>query len=226
MVHAGRPAFALRVWRRIGEPLVAMLAVAAVLSMFLGDATSAIIILVVLALSIALDLAQEHKAERAIDQLRQSVAITVDVLRSGQIIQVSSETIVPGDIVRLKAGDLIPADGLILADANAQANETILTGEAFAARKHAGSCRADTAADAHNALFAGTCLIAGEATMLVVHTGMTTLLGDIASRLVDERPPTAFELSLHRLGYLVLRLTVFLFLVRPACAFAESAACP
>jgi Mg2+-importing ATPase len=212
MVCAHRPGFAPRVWRRIAEPLVAMLAIAALLSMFLGDPTSAAIILVVVALSITLDLAQEHKAERAIDQLRQSVAIMVDVLRSGQFIQVASDTIVPGDVVRLRAGDLIPADGLILAEASAQANETILTGEAFPARKYAGACRADAASDAHNALFAGTCLVAGEATMLVVRTGTTTLLGGIASSLVDERPPTAFEQSLHRLGHLVLRLTVFLSL--------------
>jgi Mg2+-importing ATPase len=212
MTPRHRPGFALRIWRRVAEPLVAILAVAALLSMFFGDATSAAIILVVLALSIALDLTQEHKAERAIDQLRQSVAIMVDVLRSGRFVQVASEAIVPGDVVRLKAGDLIPADGLILAEANAQANEAVLTGEAFAARKEAGTCCAATAGDAHNALFAGTCLVAGEATMLVVRTGKTTLLGGIASSLVDERSPTVFEQSLHRLGYLVLRLTVFLSL--------------
>jgi P-type Mg2+ transporter len=95
---------------------------------FFGDAASAAIILVVLVLSITLDLAQEHKAERAVDRLRQSVAIMVDVLRSGQLAQVASEAIVPGDVVRLKAADLIPADGLILSEANAHANETVLTG--------------------------------------------------------------------------------------------------
>jgi P-type Mg2+ transporter len=207
-----RPGLGKRIWRRIAEPLVAILAVAAILSIFFGDAASAAIILVVLILSITLDLAQEHKAERAVDRLRQSVAIMVDVLRSGQLAQVACEAIVPGDVVRLKAGDLVPADGLILSDTNANANESVLTGEAYPAAKRAGSCCADTAADAHNALFAGTCLVSGEATMLVARTGASTMLGAIASSLMHERPPTAFEQSIHRLGYLVLRFTVFLSL--------------
>ena len=207
-----RPGLGKRIWRRIAEPLVAILAVAAILSIFFGDAASAAIILVVLILSITLDLAQEHKAERAVDRLRQSVAIMVDVLRSGQLAQVACEAIVPGDVVRLKAGDLIPADGLIMSEANAHANETVLTGEAYPAAKRAGNCSAVMAADAHNALFAGTCLVSGEAAMLVARTGASTMLGAIASNLVHERPPTAFEQSIHRLGYLVLRFTVFLSL--------------
>ena len=92
-----RPGLGKRIWRRIAEPLVAILAVAAILSIFFGDAASAAIILVVLILSITLDLAQEHKAERAVDRLRQSVAIMVDVLRSGQLAQVACEAIVPGE---------------------------------------------------------------------------------------------------------------------------------
>jgi P-type Mg2+ transporter len=207
-----RPRLAKRIWRRIAEPLVAILAVAAVVSIFFGDAVSACIILVVLILSTTLDLVQEHKAERAVDRLRRSVAIMADVLRSGRLVQVACEEMVPGDVVRLKAGDLVPADGLILSEAHAQANETVLTGEAYPAAKHAGKCLAETAVDARNALFAGTCLVSGEATMLVVRTGASTMLGTIASSLMDERPPTAFEQSLHRLGFLVLRFTVFLSL--------------
>jgi P-type Mg2+ transporter len=212
LARGHRPGLGKRIWRRIAEPLVAILAVAAMLSIFFGDAVSASIILLVLILSTTLDLAQEHKAERAVDRLRQSVAIMVEVLRSGQVVQVASEAIVPGDVVRLKAGDLVPADGLILSEAHAHANETVLTGEAYPAAKRAGACFADTAADADNALFAGTCLVSGEATMLVVRTGASTMLGGIASRLMDERPPTAFEQSIHRLGFLVLRFTVFLSL--------------
>jgi len=212
LASSHRPGLAKRIWRRIAEPLVAILAVAAILSIFFGDAVSASIILLVLILSITLDLAQEHKAERAVDRLRRSVAIMVDVLRSGQLVQVACEEIVPGDVVRLKTGDLVPADGLILSEAHAHANETVLTGEAYPAAKHAGKCSADVAADACNALFAGTCLVSGEVTMLVVRTGASTMLGAIASSLMHERPPTAFEQSIHRLGYLVLRFTVFLSL--------------
>ena len=188
-----RPGLGKRIWRRIAEPLVAILAVAAILSIFFGDAASAAIILVVLILSITLDLAQEHKAERAVDRLRQSVAIMVDVLRSGQLAQVACEAIVPGDVVRLKAGDLIPADGLIMSEANAHANETVLTGEAYPAAKRAGNCSAVMAADAHNALFAGTCLVSGEAAMLVARTGASTMLGAIASTscMSGPRPPSS-----------------------------------
>ena len=79
-----RPGLGKRIWRRIAEPLVAILAVAAILSIFFADAASASIILVVLVLSITLDLAHEHKAERAVDRLRRSVAIMVAVLRGGR----------------------------------------------------------------------------------------------------------------------------------------------
>ena len=144
--------------------------------------------------------------------MRQSVAVQVDVTRDGRPLQVPCEEVVPGDIVVLKAGDLVPADGIVLSSAYAHANETVLTGEPYPAEKRAGPCNAQSPADAHNALFAGTSLVSGEAHMLVVRTGSGTLLGGIAGSLAEERPTTAFERGIYRLGYLILRLTVFLSL--------------
>jgi len=126
LAHAESAGLARRIWRRLTEPLVAILAVAACLSGFFGDGLSAGFILIVLGLSIGLDL-----AERAVDGLRQSVAIMVDVVRSGCPMRIVCDEVVPGDVVRLKAGDLIPADGLVLSCTNGHANETVLTGEAY-----------------------------------------------------------------------------------------------
>ena len=207
-----RPRLLNRVRRRVTEPLVAILCVAGLLSGIVGDPISAAIILLVVGLSITLDLTQEHKAELAIDALRQSVAIKVDVLRAGCVTQVTCEDVVPGDIVRLKAGDLIPADGIVLSGSNAHANETVLTGEPYPVNKRSGPCPAASPSEAYNALFAGTSLVSGEAEMMVVRTGPTTLLGEIASDLGKDRPPTAFERGIHQLGFLILRVTVFLAL--------------
>jgi len=207
-----RPHPVRRIVRRLTEPLVAILLVAATLSGLVGDPVGASIIIVVVGFSIALDLFQEHKAEVAADALRRSVAIKVDTIRDGQPMQILAEDVVPGDVIVLKAGDLIPADGIVLASTNAHANETALTGESYPAEKQPGPSTATTAAEAANALFAGTSLISGEARMLVVRTGSATEFGGIAGSLVERRPPTEFERGLNRLGYLILRLTVFLSL--------------
>jgi len=96
---------------------------------------------VVIALSITLDLVQEHKAERTADALRQSVAVKTDVVRNGQSAQVPCEEVVRGDIVVLKAGDLVPADGIVLSGSTAHANETVLAGEPYGHHSDRSDCR-------------------------------------------------------------------------------------
>jgi Mg2+-importing ATPase len=201
-----------KIAKRLIEPLVAILLFAAAVSGLTGDATSFAIILIVVILSIALDVVQEHRAEIVADALKRSVAIHSDVRRDGQYISVPAEQVVPGDIVELRAGDLVPADGVVLSSRNAHVNEALMTGEPFPTEKRALPCDAATPADAFNALFAGTSLVSGEATMLVVTTGGATRFGGIAAALVSTEPPSAFERGIHRLGIFILRLTVFLVL--------------
>ena len=201
-----------KVARRLVEPLIAILLVAAALSGATGDWASFFIILVILATSIGLDVIQEHKAEDATDALKRSVALRAQVRRDGQSTAVLVEELVPGDVVELKAGDLVPADGIVLASRCAHANEALLTGEPYPVEKRPGPADAAEPAEAYNALFGGTALVSGEAAMLVVSTGPRTRLGEIAAALASQEPPTAFERGLHALGLLIVRLTAFLVL--------------
>lgn len=201
-----------RLGRRLLDPLVAILICAAVVSGAMGDWQSFVIILVIVLFSVVLDIVQEQKAEAAVDALRRSVAVTAQVRRGGRKLALPVREIVPGDVVELKAGDLIPADGLVLEARAARADEAILTGEPYPADKRPGACATTVPGDAFNALFGGTSLSGGEATLLVVATGSATRFGAIAAALQERGPPTAFERGVHALGMLIVRLTAFLVL--------------
>src|SRR4051812_5620659 len=201
-----------KIAHRLVEPLILILIVAAAISGATGDWTSFAIILVILALSIALDVIQEHRAEIATDVLKKSVALHAQVHRDQQLITLPVEELVPGDIVELKAGDFVPADGIVLVGRSAHTNEALLTGEPYPVEKRSGPVDTVVPAEAYNALFGGTALISGEATMLVVATGPRTRFGGIAAALRSDEPPTAFERGLHALGVLIVRLTAFLVL--------------
>jgi Mg2+-importing ATPase len=201
-----------KIAKRVIDPLIGILLFAAVVSGLTGDAASFAIIVIVVVLSIVLDVLQEHRAEMAADALKRSVAIHSDVRRDGQYVSVLAEQVVPGDIVELRAGDLVPADGVVLSSRNAHVNEALMTGEPFPTEKRAAPCDASTPADAFNALFAGTSLVNGEAIMLVMATGSMTRFGGIAAVLESSERPSAFERGIRQLGTLILRLTIFLVL--------------
>jgi Mg2+-importing ATPase len=152
--------------RRLLNPLVAILLVAGAISAFSGDAGSFVIIASAVAISLALDIVQEHRAELAADALRQSVAIQADVVRDGAVVAVPVFSIVPGDIVHLRTGDLVPADGLVLEAVGLLINEALLTGESFPAAKNAEPCTSTQPAEARNALFSGTSVVGGDGVML------------------------------------------------------------
>ncbi|AOH87059.1 magnesium-transporting ATPase (plasmid) [Sphingomonas panacis] len=199
--------------RRLANPLVAILLVAAGIAGATGDLASFTIIVLVVLLSTVLDMVQEHRAEATAEALKRSIALRATVLRDGHPDDLPVSEIVAGDVVMLSAGDLVPADGLVLSANGAQLNEATLTGEPYPAEKHADpAASASEMTDAHNALFHGTSVIGGTATMLVVEIGRRTRFGAIAGSLATAQPPTAFERGIHKLGILILRMTLFLVL--------------
>ena len=200
----------VKIARRLVEPLIAILLVAALISGATGDWQSFIIIVAIVLTSILLDVFQETQAENAVDALRRTVAVHVTVLRSGREVEIPLREVVPGDVVTLRAGDLVPADGLILDAHGAMADEAVLTGEPFPVEKRAAPPDGAEGGDA--ALFGGTSLVAGEARLFVAATGAETRLGSIARSMQASEPPTAFERGVHSLGMLILRLTGFLVL--------------
>jgi Mg2+-importing ATPase len=209
---ARRRSLGAKVVRRLAEPLVAMLLVAAAVSAATGDIAGFAIITSIVLVSIGLDVVQEHRAEDAVEALRQSVAIRTTVRRDGSETELPVEALVPGDIVHLRGGDLVPADGVVLESRAAHADESLLTGEPYPVEKRPGACDSATPAEAFSALFGGTALVSGEALMLVMETGSRTRFGGIAAALEMTQPPGAFERGVHALGLLILRLTLFLVL--------------
>jgi Mg2+-importing ATPase len=198
------------VGRRLLEPMCLVLIAAAIVSAATGDAPSAVIILVILGVSVALDTVQEGSAKRAAEALRQSVALKAEVKRDGAFVSIDAETVVPGDVFRVGVGDIIPADAIVLEASAFSANEAALTGEPYGVVKRPGEAKGQTPAEASNALFRGAVGLSGDAVALAVGTGANTLFGEAAKSLNAAAQISPFQLDLRALGFLVARATAVL----------------
>jgi Mg2+-importing ATPase len=209
-----RRAVVLEFLSRFRNPLVLILLVASGLSALLGDVTSFVIILVVVSLSVTIDFVQEHRAGEAATKLRKSVAVRATALRGNAREDVPVDDLVPGDVVLLAAGDLVPADGRVLDAKDFFVNQAMLTGESFPVEKHVSDAGGEIgdSRTARDAVFMGTAVISGTARMLVCATGRNTALGAIAGALATMPLPTAFEAGTRRFGMLIMRVTVLLVL--------------
>jgi Mg2+-importing ATPase len=199
--------------RRLLEPLSLILLGAGVVSIATGDLTGGLIIVAILVVSIGLDTLQEGHAVKAADVLRKSVALKAEVKRGGAFVQIDVDRVVPGDIMRLRAGDIIPADGLILSANAFTANEAALTGEPYPVEKRLGMVTAKTAGEASNAVFRGSVAQTGEAIALVVGTGQATIFGQAAAALSQNQTPSPFQQDLRQYGLVVARLTLALVVI-------------
>ena len=199
---------------RFRNPLVIILLVASGLSAATGDAASFFIVVSIVTASITLDFVQEVRAQNAVEALRRSVAVQATVQRDGKSLSLPIDQLVPGDIVELIAGDLVPADSRLLESRDLFVNQSLLTGEPYPAEKLAGDAAsgAENPAGASNAVFAGTSVISGTATIVICRTGSQTALGNLATSLAEKPPATAFAVGIHRFGMLIMRFTVLMVL--------------
>ncbi|MDB5394830.1 MAG: mgtA [Rhodospirillales bacterium] len=205
----------LQLTRRLANPLVIILLLASALSAATGDVASFVIITGIVVLSVLLDFVQESRAQNAVDALREQVALRADVRRDSAEIRLPVAQLVRGDVVRLTAGDMVPADGVLLSSRDFFVNQALLTGESYPVGKHAAE-QGDPAAEvseAGNVALAGTSVISGSAILLVCQTGRGTTLGQLADTLIAKRPPTSFEIGLRRFSMLILRITLVLVLL-------------
>ncbi len=207
----------LLVWEflsRFRNPLVLVLLTASGISALTGEVTSFVIISGIVLMSVTLDFVQEHRAGQAAERLQQSVAVRTTVLRDGARRDVPVSEVVPGDVVVLSAGDLIPADARVVEARDFFVKQALLTGEPYPVEKHPGDVVGqDTGMEsAANTVFMGTSVISGSAKVLVCQTGDHTMLGDIAESLNTKAPVTAFERGTHDFGLLIMRLTILLVL--------------
>lgn len=199
---------------RFRNPLVIILLVASALSAATGDVASFVVVVTIVTISMTLDFVQEVRAQNAVEALRRSVAVQATVRRDGTSLSVPIDQLVPGDIVELIAGDLVPADSRLLESRDLFVNQALLTGEPYPAEKRASDAAlgAENPAGASNAVFAGTSVISGTATIVICRTGGKTALGHLATSLAEKPPATAFAVGIRRFGMLIMRLTVLMVL--------------
>ncbi len=196
------------------NPLAIILLGASVLSIALGEVINASIIVTMVLLSVALNFIQTYRSQKAVDSIRKEVAPTANVLRDGEWIEIQRREIVPGDVIKLAAGDMVPADAELIQSRDLHVQQAALTGESLPVEKSAvtvQSTEADAGADSQR-VFLGTSVVSGTATALVTTTGKNTVFGDIATRLAKRAPETEFERGTRRFGLLIMKTTILLVL--------------
>ena len=193
------------------SPIILILLVATGLSLFLHDAVDAVIILSIVIVSGLLGFWQERGASNVVEKLLSIVQIKAAVRRDGSSQDIPVEQIVPGDIVILNAGDIVPGDGLVQESKDLFVDEAMLTGETFPVEKTAGLMPAETPLGQRtNALWMGTHIVSGSATALVVRTGKETEFGKVSERLKLRPEETDFERGIRRFGFFLMEVTLVL----------------
>ena len=195
-------------------PVTLLLIGAAILSMFLGDSVDSIIIFAIILLSSLLGFWQEKGAADAVSELNKMIQVKCSVLRDQKIKEIPVEDVVPGDIISLSAGDLVPADCLLLHCKELFTDEAAFTGETFPVEKNVDVLPAETPLNKRtNSVFMGCHVISGKGTALVMQTGHHTEFGKISASLRTKIPETEFERGIAQFGYLLMRITLLLVFV-------------
>jgi Mg2+-importing ATPase len=198
-----------------GNPLVIILLIASAISTSLGQHVDALIIVTIVMLSVTVNFWQSYRSDQAAERLRASVTPTATVFRDSQWQEIPLRTVVPGDKLRLSAGDLVPADSRLVESRDLSVQQSMLTGESLPADKHASAATehaAETGPDAPHLVFLGTSVVSGTAVAIAMATGPQTLFGDVAARLSARAPEGEFERGLRHFSLLILRTTVALVL--------------
>ena len=210
------PRFAalLNLLRFLLNPLVIILLAASGISLVLGDPVGGSIIIAMVILSVLLNFFMEFQAQHAVEEIRKQVATTAEVVRDGRTQEIPVARLVPGDIIRLNAGDLVPADARLLEVKDLQVRESALTGESLPVEKSKEDLPPGKRAigEARNCVFMGTAVQTGIATAVIVHTGRQTAFGEIAQRLARRPPETEFARGIRRFGIMITRVIMLLVL--------------
>ncbi len=203
------------------NPLSVILLAAAGVSAFVGETLNAGIIVAMVVLGFAVNFVQTYRSQQSADRLRAAVAPTATVQRDGQWGELPRAQVVLGDLIRLGAGDLVPADARLVEAQDLHVQQAALTGESLPVAKEAtGGTDGSPDSAALNMVFLGTSVVSGTATARVTATGGATTFGDIATRLATKAPETAFERGMGQFARLILwtvmALVLFIFLVSAA----------
>jgi Mg2+-importing ATPase len=193
------------------SPIVLILMAATVVSAYLQDWIDASIIFMIVIGSAMLSFFQEFSANNSAEKLKEQLSFKSTVLRDGKPASILTEAVVPGDIVLLSAGSLIPADGLVMEANDFFVNQAVLTGETFPVEKTVGVVSENAVlAERTNTVYMGTNVRSGSAKVLIIETGRNTAFGQIANHLTLRPPDTEFERGIKQLGFLLTEVMFIL----------------
>ncbi|HWR28583.1 MAG TPA: magnesium-translocating P-type ATPase [Negativicutes bacterium] len=197
----------VRLLDNVKNPLVILLTLLGVVSYATGDLRATIVIMVMVLLGVVLRFYQEMRADNAAEKLKAMVSTKSTVVRDGKDIEVPLHNLVPGDIIRLAAGDMVPGDIRVLSAKDLFLNQSALTGESLPVEKVAAASPAEVEnpLDLPNICFLGSNVESGSATAVVIHTGDQTYFGALAARIVGERELTSFDLGVNKFTWLMIR---------------------
>ncbi len=196
----------VRFLRQLKDLMIILLIISSIISLYLGDRRTSIILLIIVVLNASIGYFQEHKAERLMESLEKLVVPMAKVIRNGTLIEVASEELVPGDIIRIDEGDSVPADARLIEETELFTNDFALTGESNPSKKFTHEISEPVELPLrHNLVFMGTTVARGNGVAVVIATGMDTELGRIAS-LSQETKSDLSPLQ-KEMNHLAMRLT-------------------
>ena len=196
-----------RVLRAVRNPLVILLSLLATISFVTGDARAGTVMTLMVILGVVLRLVQETKADAAAEKLKAMIKVTAAVVRGGREEEIALQQLVPGDVVRLSAGDMIPADVRLVASKDLFITQAALTGESLPVEKHdAPETRAGIAPlEFANTCFLGTSVESGTASAVILATGAQTYFGSMAGSMSGAPVQTSFDRGLKDFTWLMIR---------------------
>jgi len=197
----------MRLWDNVRNPLVILLTGLGILSYLTGDLRATVVIFVMVLLGIVLRFYQEMRADNAAEKLKAMVNTTATVVRDGKDTEVPLKMLVPGDIIRLAAGDMVPADVRVMTAKDLFLNQAALTGESMPVEKKAAPTSEEirNPLDLPNICFLGSNVESGTATAVVIYTGEQTYFGSLAASIVGKRELTSFDKGVNKFTWLMIR---------------------
>lgn len=200
------------------NPLIYILIVATIIAFLLGDTTEAIIIFIIVFVNALLGFVQEYRSEKALEELRKYVSMSAHAVRDGQIVEINTKFLVPGDIILVSIGDIVPADARIIEAHQLETNEAALTGESNPVAKDALPVTGSPSVSClSNMLLMGSSVTYGSGRAIVVSTGRDTYIGKTSVAMKAPAPQTDFEKSIRSFGNTLLKviliMTLFVFII-------------
>lgn len=192
------------------SPLILILTAATAISLYFGQITNSIIVIIMILASVCLDFFEEHSASNAAKKLKDKVSATATVFRSLEKKEIKTAEVSVGDVLFLSSGDLIPADAIVIEADDFFVNQSALTGESFPKEKY--PCDSGTDGASH-VLFLGSSVVSGTARAMVFAIGKQTEFGKIAETLLKKQEKSDFEIGIDRFGFFISKIILFLVMM-------------